>query len=258
MKKTPRKVRRIVGFTLTELLTVMAILAVLVVMVVPGVSRMTEGGRSAQCLSNLRQLGAASQLYSSENDAALVPMCTGSTVGDAKTWRAHLVPYLNAPDTQTKIFCCPSDKIERGRTYSNTEKINGVRPASYGINFNSRSDSYHRLHQYTLGGFQAVLKTSTVAKPAQTIFISDLGSVQNPTDPVGKWLDKTPRGANFGYARFPSDGGFSGGDAWNIFPRHGSGRANVVFYDGHAATVNIEKEIMAHAPGNPLCIYDNY
>lgn len=236
---------------MVELLATITILLILAALIVPGMGKYYDGAHSSKCLSNLRQLSAAAQLYSSDNDGALVPMCSGASTADARTWRAHLAPYLGMTNSKSDVFRCPADKTERGLNYSNTELVSGVRPASYGINFTPW------LHQYTIGGYSRVLKTVSVLKPADTIFLADTGLVRNPGDPVAKWTDKLPKGANFGYARFPGDSGFAGSDAWNIFPRHKGARANVVFYGGHATSVDIEKEIMAHQPGDPLCIYDN-
>jgi type II secretory pathway pseudopilin PulG len=236
---------------MAELLAAVAIVALLTALLVPGIGKYYDGANSSKCLSNLRQLSAAAQLYSSDNDGMLVPMCSGSSTGDARTWRYHLAPYLGITTSKSDVFKCPSDKADRGLTYSNTELQSGVRPASYGINFAPW------LHQYTIGGFSRINKTVSVVRPSETIFLSDIGHVRNPSDPVDKWQDKYPRGANFGYARFPSDSGFTGSDAWNIFPRHKGARANVIFYEGHAASVDIAKEIIARPYGDPLCIYDN-
>ena len=51
----PRRRRR--GFTLVELLVVMAIIALLVSMLVPNLSRMMELARRTQCATNLKSLG---------------------------------------------------------------------------------------------------------------------------------------------------------------------------------------------------------
>jgi prepilin-type N-terminal cleavage/methylation domain-containing protein len=55
------------GFTLIELLVVIAIIAVLVSLLLPALAHAREGGRSALCLSNLRQIAAAAQQYADEN-----------------------------------------------------------------------------------------------------------------------------------------------------------------------------------------------
>ncbi|MBI3870438.1 MAG: type II secretion system protein [Verrucomicrobia bacterium] len=55
------------AFTLIELLVVIAILSLLAALVLPSLGSAREKGRSAVCLSNLRQVGIAIQGYASDN-----------------------------------------------------------------------------------------------------------------------------------------------------------------------------------------------
>jgi prepilin-type N-terminal cleavage/methylation domain-containing protein/prepilin-type processing-associated H-X9-DG protein len=66
---------RIAGFTLTEILVVIAIIAVLAVAALTMTRRAMDSARSANCISNLRDLGAAALNYTSENNGSLPPLC---------------------------------------------------------------------------------------------------------------------------------------------------------------------------------------
>jgi prepilin-type N-terminal cleavage/methylation domain-containing protein/prepilin-type processing-associated H-X9-DG protein len=61
------------GFTLVELLVVIAIIAVLAAILFPVFARARETARKSACASNLRQLGAAVQLYVQDYDGHFFP-----------------------------------------------------------------------------------------------------------------------------------------------------------------------------------------
>ena len=59
------------AFTLVELLVVIAVLAVLMALMLPTLASAREKGWRATCLSNLRQMGIATQAYASDNDGKI-------------------------------------------------------------------------------------------------------------------------------------------------------------------------------------------
>jgi len=55
--------KRRTGFTLIELLVVIAIIAVLAAILFPVFAKAREKARQITCLSNMKELGLASQMY---------------------------------------------------------------------------------------------------------------------------------------------------------------------------------------------------
>src|SRR5947209_16578789 len=69
--------RRQAGFTLIELLVVIAIIAILAAILFPVFAQAREKARQVTCLSNLRQVGMATQMYMQDHDETVPWSCLG-------------------------------------------------------------------------------------------------------------------------------------------------------------------------------------
>jgi prepilin-type N-terminal cleavage/methylation domain-containing protein len=98
------------AFTLIELLVVIAIIAILAAMLLPALSRAKEAARSANCLSNLRQLGIASMTYTLDNKGRLPFFWDWLRVPPGS--RADLSTGLLYPQIRSKrVYLCPTDTM---------------------------------------------------------------------------------------------------------------------------------------------------
>jgi prepilin-type N-terminal cleavage/methylation domain-containing protein/prepilin-type processing-associated H-X9-DG protein len=82
------------GFSLVELLAVVAVIGVLLGLMLPAVQAARESTRRLQCQHNLRQIGLALQCYAEPNKQCLPAMGRGdATWTNWHSWRSTLLPF---------------------------------------------------------------------------------------------------------------------------------------------------------------------
>lgn len=213
------------GFTLIELLVVIAIIAILAAILFPVFARAREQARKTACLSNLKQIALALQMYAQDYDESYPdsqitrneldgPGCThpptpyqgalhitcwgirlyypgtGTTTKQLAGYPLRLNPYVK----NASLFRCPSDNLV-GRW------IDGNERGSYYMR--------HAHDAYVASGY-GVVRMAVVQRPAQlAVFIEEM------------WH-------------------FGGNDpyAWNG-NNTGSKSSNAAFYDGHVKHISV-------------------
>lgn len=117
-----------VGFTLVEVMVVMAVIALLCAIIFPSLATVRESARKATCLSNLHQIGIGIALYSHDYDDYMPygpdPLAkTFDENGFDKYGNEWDKLVLILPDIRTllqtygtinAVFKCPSDTISQG------------------------------------------------------------------------------------------------------------------------------------------------
>ncbi|MFO0909042.1 MAG: DUF1559 domain-containing protein [Isosphaeraceae bacterium] len=150
------KVRTRRGFTLIELMVVIAIIAVLIALLLPAVQAAREAARRIQCVNNIKQLGLAVHSYEQvwgglPPSAIIVPTSSGALW--TSTWGifARLLPHIEQGSIHNAInlssgygdpgnltataqtistFLCPSE-VRTDRELNGT--FGNVGPTNYGF-----------------------------------------------------------------------------------------------------------------------------
>jgi len=116
------------AFTLIELIVVLAIIAILMSMIYPMYMSMSERAKATKDMSNLRQIGLATQLYMNDNGGVLF-----STTGSWMSQLYNADPPPSPPKYLSSwgVFVSPFDRPASPRTSSPKNANSAV---SYGIN----------------------------------------------------------------------------------------------------------------------------
>jgi len=214
------------AFTLIELLVVISVMSLLMAILMPVLARARQRGKTIVCLSNLRQLAIAAQLYTGNNDgyypiAQMGMKFTPPTVTiyewdfvAVKNWstgKVKVVPgILWQGDTIEKIQQCPSYRGSANTVYDSPYT---------GYNYNT---SY--IGHGTGEKIEMPARAVQVRKPDSCALFGDGGYIA---------------GANkFMRAPWPSNGdNFFGRSAGTQSYRH-IGKTNVAYCDGSARSTD--------------------
>ncbi len=235
------------GFTLIELMIVVAIIAILISMLLPALGAARDQAKAVKCLSNLRRIGMAGIVYSQENNV-YPPFRLKETRGQTYVnvygrqkprWQWFFdhgigpvispTPYGGMPfgDSQTTTltndyFSCPSLGGEFARD---------IRNGAYGYNYQYLGNS-----RTTARGFENFPVTeSRIRNPAMTVLVADSRGGALGHGKHSYSLDPPRLATEVGATSF-GPGGTKPLEELGHSPaesRH-RGKANVAFTDGHA------------------------
>ena len=208
------------GFTLLELLVVVALLSVWVMMLAPGLARTQPSTRSTRCLNNHRQLVAAWKMYAADNSDKLIynfgvaQTSFEISNGTYRNWANDVIDYsanpfntnttllrvsLFAPylNRNTSVYKCPADNY-----VSSVQAALGWTARVRSVSMNAYMGPY--TPTYTSGAnnffptFRQFLKSTLIPKPASLfVFLDEHPDSINDTiflnnaDPQAlmSWLD---------------------------------------------------------------------
>jgi prepilin-type N-terminal cleavage/methylation domain-containing protein/prepilin-type processing-associated H-X9-DG protein len=205
------------GFSLVELLVVIAIIALLVALLLPVLSAARNRARSTACRNLERQIGLALQMYLSDH-AWYPPLATpGGAASEAKLAFEQLYPY-NPVNWTNEAWNCPA-YIARGGLVS--AAMIGV--GSFGISYSYNWQGMATGKDFHLGlGLLPVhgKKELTVTSPSQMYAVADARS----------------RAYGQGIAGYVKMLPWALKDPPEVTPVHGQG-FNILFCDSHVVYV---------------------
>ena len=210
------------GFTLVEILVVLAIVSLLAALLMAAFSRAREQGRRTTCTSNLKQIGLAMQLYTDDNSYAMPPTMAVNAAKQMVTWADLLLSYVKTE----QIYVCPTDPMQK-TTFSQFA-------ISYGYN-----QDIGEVVDPTLvtNNLRKPVSEYQIIKPAATVLVTDAGTTSTPGLSPLQW--PVIEGGTFQISdAFTHD---TKGNGFLPAPhaRH-SGQTNVLWADGHVKSQSIE------------------
>ena len=196
------------GFTLVELLVVIAVIAVLAALAMGGASRMSLSAGTTKSANQMLQLGRAAHAWAADNNGRL------PTPGAPKTWYGEVYPYLYNSDRPEPFFQPP-------------DKADNLRGTVFWCPLRDRFDEGPNKRSY---GWNTYVKDMT--KPERPPLA--LVRVKQPSKTMMLATSKNGSVVNCNKPKEP--------DTWNLSDRCGE-KVLVVFIDGH-----LEKWALADIP----------
>ncbi|CAA6677634.1 MULTISPECIES: DUF1559 domain-containing protein [unclassified Lentimonas] len=219
--------RRAAAFTLIELLVVIAIIAILAGILIPAVGKVRESANQAKCVSNLRQLAVAANMYATGHSGNYHGLNAETEANSQIPWFEQLRPYIDDENSKQSIelINCPSAE--------HYLEVDGKMKTTHAYGWNPTLIPDTRTKDD--GTKPSPYRTIKVQRPSETILVADAGQ-------------RYPSGWGFGY--FASSGVYNPATADTALPpssftsygasldnpsfstRH-NGRGNAAFVDGH-------------------------
>ncbi|HKW30920.1 MAG TPA: O-antigen ligase family protein [Verrucomicrobiae bacterium] len=192
------------GFTLVELLTVIAIIAILAAILLPTLSAAKERALTTRCQSNIRQIGLGMNMFADENkglypeSGGLIPWGQIDPQTQRHSWMQQILSFTQ----NTNVYRCPKD-LQGWFSY-----FNGARAA-----------------MIVVSNFASV-DTKQIRFPAEYVLSGDTIW----TGPGIADSDKDDYSQN-------CVGGITNGYPWCEWQVHNKGQ-NILFSDGHVKWYN--------------------
>ncbi len=222
---------RLSGFSLIELLVVVAIISILAAILFPVFSQAREKARQVTCLSNMRQLGIGLSMYIADYDercfffahnSALSRLDPVRPLGATRQnrWWNQILPYSRS---QGGLLVCPTDAGRTPHIYESGLDGSPRVPRSYVANRAAES-----------------LVIAAIDSPAEIVVVTEKSSAPWADD---SWFEPPKNLYN------KIRGSVDLGEPVLAMKRHHLG-VNLTFFDGHARWMGLHT-LLANPCGEP-------